>query len=276
MAVGFLIFLSMSISAQAGGISIDAGLTPAQDRWIFRTQWRYMQRKMPQPSHPEMTAHMMPIVAAYGLRSDLTVMARQVIVSRTMNSGDMSATSSGMGDLLLMAKYKAYRFNSPTYVLGISPTLGLGMPTGANEVSGRKWNLRTGLYVSGRVGTWAADFNAVYVFTGVGREAGVIDDPGDEITAQIAFARQLGFGYRSAYAIAPVVEVTYLKAFTDRDDDIDLPNSGESVVWLSPGMKFTWGSFIVEGLLQIPVHEDYTGIQMERDPTFLAGIRVML
>ncbi|MHC4559338.1 MAG: hypothetical protein ACYS80_18760, partial [Planctomycetota bacterium] len=32
-------------SARAGGISVDAGLTPAEDRWIFRTQLRYMQRK---------------------------------------------------------------------------------------------------------------------------------------------------------------------------------------------------------------------------------------
>jgi len=262
--------------ATAGGISIDAGLTPAQDRWVFRTQWRYMRRNMPKPSDREMTVHMMPVLAAYGLRSDVTVMARQIIVRRTMNSGEMSTTSSGLGGLMLMAKYKAYRFNSATYIFGFSPTLGLEMPTGADRVSGRRWNVHTGLYASGRIGTWAADFNAVYVFTGVAREAGVIDDPGDEITAQIAFARQFGIGHRSAYAIAPVMEVTFLRAFADRDNDIDLPNTGETVLWLSPGLKFTWGSFIIEGLVQIPVHEDYNGVQMERNPTFLTGVRVML
>lgn len=272
----FIILAAAAIPAVAGGISIDAGLTPAQDRWIFRTQWRYMQRNMPGPSSHEMTMHMMPVVAAYGLRPDLTIMARQMIVRKTMSSGTMSTTSSGLGDYLLMAKYRAYRFNSAKYVLGLSPTLGLEMPLGVDKVSGRKWNLHTGLYASGRYGSWAADFNAVYVFTGIAREAGVIDNPGDEVTTQIAFARQFGFGSRSAFAIAPVLELTWLKVFADRDNDLVIPNTGESVIWISPGAKFTWGSFIVEGLVQIPVYENYTGMQMDRDPTVLTGLRLML
>ena len=34
----------LPVSSQAAGISVDAGLTPAEDRWILRTQLRYMQR----------------------------------------------------------------------------------------------------------------------------------------------------------------------------------------------------------------------------------------
>ena len=274
--LGLAIFLATAIPGYAGGISTDAGLTPAQDRWIFRTQWRYMHRSMAQVSDRDMTMHMIPVVAAYGLRPNLTLMARQMIVSKEMNNGKMRMTSSGLGDFLLMAKYKAYRFNSKNYVLGLSPTIGLEMPFGVDGVSAHRWNLHTGLYASGRYGSWAADFNAVYVFTGIARDAGVIDDPGDEFTTQIAFARQFGFGARSIYALAPVLELSYLRVFADRDNNVDIANTGESVMWLSPGAKFTWGSLILECLIQIPVYHDYTGMQMDRDPTYLTGIRLMM
>jgi len=273
---GLGLFSATALPTYAGGISIDAGLTPAQDRWIFRTQWRYMHRSMTEAADHEMSMHMIPMVAAYGLRPNLTLMARQMIIRKNMDEGKMSATSSGLGDILLMAKYKVYRFNSAKYVVGFSPTLGLEMPTGADEVTGHKWNLHTGFYASGRYGAWATDFNAVYVITGFAREAGVIDNPGDEITAQVAIARQLGFGSRSAYAFAPVLEFSYQRIFADRDNNVAVANTGESILWLSPGAKFTWGSLILEGLIQVPIYQDYRGMQMDRDPTILTGVRFMM
>jgi hypothetical protein len=45
ISFGSVINLSLiAASASAAGISVDAGLTPAEDRWIFRTQVRYMRR----------------------------------------------------------------------------------------------------------------------------------------------------------------------------------------------------------------------------------------
>ena len=38
------ILVLLSSIAFSAGISVDAGLTPAEDRWIFRSQVRYMQR----------------------------------------------------------------------------------------------------------------------------------------------------------------------------------------------------------------------------------------
>ncbi len=65
-------------SANAAGISVDAGLTPAEDRWIFRTQVRYMRRK-DDPTHMgrKMSTYAFPVVLAYGVRPDLTLMIRQ-------------------------------------------------------------------------------------------------------------------------------------------------------------------------------------------------------
>ena len=69
-------------NTNAAGISVDAGLTPAEDRWIVRTQMRYMQREDdPTPMDREMDTYAFPLVVAYGLRSDLTLRGLLVVNS---------------------------------------------------------------------------------------------------------------------------------------------------------------------------------------------------
>ncbi|MHC4362719.1 MAG: hypothetical protein ACYSTZ_07820, partial [Planctomycetota bacterium] len=56
-------------NAGAAGISVDAGLTPPEDRWIIRNQVRYMTREDdPTGMNREMSMYAFPIVVAYGLR----------------------------------------------------------------------------------------------------------------------------------------------------------------------------------------------------------------
>ena len=58
-------------------------------------------------------------------------------------------------------------------------------------------------------------------------------------------------------------------------DDVDLANSGESIILLSPGFKITRGSFIFESLVQFPIYQDQSGMQTERKTGFLVGFRLM-
>ena len=62
----FACLLVMACAETYGsGISVDAGLTPAQDKWILRTQIRYMQRSNDPSLMPkEMETFMFPVVAA--------------------------------------------------------------------------------------------------------------------------------------------------------------------------------------------------------------------
>ncbi len=63
----------ISENAASAGISVDAGLTPPEDRWIVRTQFRYMERKNgPAPMNKKMETYAFPVVVAYGLRPDFT------------------------------------------------------------------------------------------------------------------------------------------------------------------------------------------------------------
>ena len=56
-------FLLLAYSSAFSQISTDAGLTPAQDRWIFRTQYRAMGMEN---SMMKMNTQMVPVVLGYG------------------------------------------------------------------------------------------------------------------------------------------------------------------------------------------------------------------
>ncbi len=60
---------------KAEGISVDAGLTPAQDRIVVRLQYRNMLMQM---GDNDIVMYMMPVVVAYGLTPDITVMLRNI------------------------------------------------------------------------------------------------------------------------------------------------------------------------------------------------------
>jgi hypothetical protein len=263
-------------SALCGGISIDAGLTPPKSRWIVRTQMRLMQRNDdPTPMQREMKSYMFPVVVAYGVRSDLAVMIRQVYMHREMVMSGNESSNSGLSDLFVLAKYKAFRINQPSYTLGVAPTIGLEIPTGNREFTSNSWDMQMGLFGSGRSGSLAMDINLTYAWLGI---AGTDDsdiDPGDEYSFEYAVAYQVGVGEDANLAIAPVLESSYKVTASDKDAGQKVANTGESILLLSPGVKITRSSFIAEGLIQFPVWQSQTGMQTKRDIGLIVGVRVM-
>lgn len=262
--------------ASAAGISIDAGLTPAENRWILRSQIRYMERgNYPNEPGRQMQSFMFPVVVAYGVRPNLTVMVRQALRRTEMEMHGRSSTSTGFSDFFLLGKYRLYRVNTPAYTFGLAPTVGLEIPSGEDGFTSDTWDLRFGCFASGRVRSWGLDLNAAYLWNGMaGTDAGTTD-PGDEITIEAALAYQMSLASDASLALAPVIESTFLKALSDSRDGQTVDNTGESVLLISPGIKFTWSSFIVEGLVQVPIWQDQEGLQTEREPGFLIGFRLM-
>lgn len=276
-----LLFASIVMAdiVSATGISVDAGLTPADGRWMFRSQVRYMQRdNFPPPMTREMKMNMVPLVVAYGVRSDLTLMVRQAYIRREMIMGAMGGSSSltsGLGDLLLLAKYRLARINKPTYTIGIAPTLGLELPTGHSSMTSETWDVHAGFYVSGRYYSFGTDLNVAYVWNGMGKTTATKTIPGDEFAVDMALANQFSIGPEAIYSLAPVIELSYGKISSETIDGKTKLNTGESYILLSPGIKFTISSLILEGLVQFPIWQEQTGNQTERAPGFLVGFRYM-
>ena len=136
-----LIFCASLSFSYSSGISVDAGLTPAQDRWIFRTQLRYMSFSSMALNNQKMGMYMMPVVLAYGLKSNLTLLCRQPIMRRDMSMMGAGHAENGFGDLFVMGKFKLYRRNTPNYTLGMAATIGIEAPTGSDAFSSKTWDL---------------------------------------------------------------------------------------------------------------------------------------
>ncbi len=276
LATLLIIITVLAGPVSSAGISVDAGLTPAENRWIFRSQIRFMQRdNISGAALPEMTSYMFPLVVAYGLRSDLTVMVRQAIRQNEMTMGERSSSHTGLTDLLMSGKFRLARINKPNYTLGIAPVLGLEVPSGEENFTSNSWDLHLGWFISGRLRSLGIDLNATYVWNGMAKAGDADREVGDEITAEGAMAYQLGLGSNSDLALAPVVEISFKKMSSDKENGDVLTNTGESILLLSPGVKFTWSSFIFEGLLQFSAWQSQNGLQTERGPAFIIGMRLM-
>ncbi len=272
----FVLVLGPAAESLAVGISIDAGLTPPQGRWILRTQVRSMSRTAPEgTADAGMDRLMVPLVVVYGLRPQLTLGVRQIIDWRTMTMMGNENKQSGFSDIYVFAKYKILRINTRSYTLGIAPLLGVEAPTGSSGISNEFWSINTGLYFSGRSGGWGADLTLGYRFSGVADVPADDPDPGNELGLNLALAKQIPVGKSGRSALAPVLEISWKNTASDKAAGIETPNSGESVFTLAPGVKYTRGDLIIEGLVRFPVSQDQKGMQMEIGNMYLLGVRHM-
>ncbi len=271
-----VVFLLVSSSASAAGISVDAGLTPAEDRWILRAQLRYMQRiDDPTSMDRKMDRYTLNTVLAYGLRRNLTLMLKQATVHQEISMAGSTSKDTGLADLFLLAKYGIYRRNTPEYTFGVATTLGLELPTGADAFTSETWDIKPGLYMSWRKGPWGSDFSTAYAWNGFADESSHGINPGDELSLDWALAHQFSIGEKADVSLSPVIELSYKNISPDRLNGHNVSDTGESVFYLSPGIKFTKSSFILEALAQIPVWQEQEGSQLKRGTGVLVGIRFM-
>ncbi len=275
LAGATLVFL-VSAKANAGGISVDAGLTPPEDRWILRTQMRYMRGKNdPTSMNRRMEMYVFPTVLAYGVRPDLTFMLKQAVHHREMSMAGSDSSDTGLGDFFMLGKYKIYRQNTPKYTLGLASTLGLELPTGNDDFTSETWDVEPGIFASWRAGPWASDASMSYKWNGFADRGRGGVNPGDEFSANLALAHQFSIGEKADKAIAPVLEFSYKHILSDRLNGRDVSHTGESLLFISPGIKFTKSSLILEALIQIPVWQDQEGSQLEQGTRLIVGVRYM-
>jgi hypothetical protein len=249
----------------AGGISVDAGLTPAKDRWIVRSQIRKSDSTS---TDKEMQMWMVPIVVAYGLRSDTTVMVRQKFIKHKMRMKNGTKSDTGISDLFILGKYKAYRLNHRDYIFAIATTLGVEFPTGDEAFSSNSLDIQPGLILSYRRGLYATDFSISYKINGKDKKD---INLGDELEVDLALAYQFIVANRSDMSLTPVLEFSHKQTGKDSKG----ANTEESLLYISPGIKWTISSTIIEGLVQIPISQNKKGAKLKRDTSLLFGFRHM-
>ena len=159
--------------------------------------------------------------------------------------------------------------------MGLAGTLGLELPTGVEAFTSETWDLVPGLYGSWRQGRWATDLSLAYQWNGFADRTAQGVDPGDEWKADLALAYQIPVGSTGNLSVTPVLEFSYRQLSADRQAGLSLSNTGEWLTFVSPGLKVTCSSLILEGLVQLPVAQDQQGQQPEQGARWLLGVRYM-
>ncbi|MBC8376886.1 MAG: hypothetical protein H8E26_12635 [FCB group bacterium] len=260
--------------SSAGGISVDAGLTPAENRWMIRVQSRQMGATS-QPSTPtrQMKMQAKVFMAAYGLRPNVTLIGMQGLMNREMTMMGAVNESSGLADLNLLIKYLIHRTNTRHQTLGIAATTKFTLPTGEDGFSDDYWSFTPGVYLSLRRGTWAMDASTTFRIQDIFSQQDAMNS-GWEYTLDGAIARQLPLDGLKNIALAPVFEINLLIDQGDQSSSAEVSDA-ESVVFLSPGFKYTYGSLILESLVQVPIWEKIPTTSLEKDTRWRIGFRFM-
>jgi len=256
-----IVVLFSLFSLQASGISVDAGLTPGQDRWMIRTQYRFMEMENPMMT---MQNHMVPMVLAYGVSSNFTLMFRSVYVNRIVKM-NKNVQNEGLNDAYFLLKLKVFRRNTAKYIIGVAPYIASNIPIGNPDISKRTWNPDFGLSISYRPRPWSIDFASSYSFIDVLNKTDI--DERNNLSLNIALSSVVPIK-NSDLAFSPVLELTYN---TELGDGI----KNQELLFLSPGLMFIKSSVIIEFLYQNPIFQQANESLMKANSRFLLGLRYM-
>lgn len=254
------LLFSAAFNSQAEGISVDAGLTPAQDRIIVRLQYRNVLNQM---GGNDMVMHMMPVVVAYGLTPDITVMLRNAYRALGKNETMMEMDNRWM-DPFLMGKLKLYRRNTRVYSLGVAGFAGTTFPLWNNS-SAKTYSPVLGLNASFRPGLWSFDLNNAYEW--VNYSTGENQSAARQLQVNLAVSRNIFLPGIENWILAPVQEFSFAR---------NNPASGESNSYgfISPGFQLVSPHVKFEGLYQIAVNSSQTG-GVKNGNRLILGLRFM-
>jgi hypothetical protein len=235
-------------------ISTDAGLTPAQDRWIARTQYRMMGMEN---NMMKTKVQMVPVVLGYGITSGISIMARSVYVHKSYSNSEV--VDQGINDLYVLSKFRLFRKNTSKYTFGIAPYLASNIPIGSKEVSERTWNPELGLNVSFRPRFLSMDLSTSYTFIDVAEKVSTEHINGYKL--DISFSGKIPIGTKSNQIVSPVTEFNF--------------SGASDLLFISPGVSYMHTYLAIEALYQIPVYESEEPGQMKHTSRWIIGLKYL-
>jgi hypothetical protein len=248
--------------------------------------------------HSVDTINSASLAVAYGLSDALTLSVRLPWVARAeiregeLEDGEAEAhnhgDASGIGDLVALGNWRALHSDDFDAAL----QLGFKAPTGeTEEVDGAErlesefqpgsgsWDLLVGGALSRMLGRWSVHSNILFNLFSEGAQNTAI---GDALFYNLAAVYVLNgdqdhHGHDDAAAhkhwrFDAVLEINGETRWKNKIAGVDEDNSGGTVIYLSPGLRASFGrmgGFISAGL---PVLDDPNGVQTDIDFRLVGGM----
>src|SRR4051812_1621400 len=185
-----------------------------------------------------------------------------------------------LGDVRVQARYQAFtRLDDPNAIQSAGAILGLKLPTGRFDVTNGEGEeaertLQPGTGTTDLVlgGYWHSDymsghslFASAQVLLPANERAGF--KPGKRL--------QLDLGYRKAVGadLGLLLQLNYLAKGRDSGENAEPEDSGQRMVYLSPGITYNVGHDAqVYAFVQAPLYQSVNGVQLVADWSAAAGV----
>ena len=289
--IGVLAASVLVSPAFGAAITFSTALPVGQGEGIVRFQVRSLRSTGDSaPTDRELSVLAFPLVGVYGATSRLALFAIVPTLDKSLDVntplGRQTREVSGVGDILLLARYTAMKRDRPGATFRLAPFVGIETPTGEDDKSdalGRlpqplqagsgSWDPSVGTIATWQTLKWQIDASASYKFN---NEANGFRF-GDVSRADFSYQRRLWpheLGEGVPHYLYGVLEANVIRLGHNEVLSRSDPNSGGMIWYVAPGLQYVTKRLILEAAVQIPVMQNLHGTALENDYVAILSTRV--
>lgn len=249
--------------------------------------------KIDAPLQREVRVIATPVAIPYAVSRKLIPMLVIPTLSKrmtlTQNGTKQEITNSGLGDVMLMAKYVLFQRDRLNVTTRSALFGGVKIPTGSTDAVDETGNL---LPLGLQLGSGSWDIPLGVAFTHSAGGVGIVADLFYRFTKEneVSHGDSLNSGLAIGYRLYPSEYMTFkekvLNAYLELNgswnaksvvrSEVD-ENSGGVALFLSPGLQWVFQTnLLAEVSIQLPIYQRLNGTQLGNSFSVAAGLRYLL
>ena len=298
-----LLLSPVTLPAQGPPINTDTAFVNGLEGAAFRSFVFSVRRSgltrdgqdIADPLDREVSIYGVPIAVPYEIvKNRLVTAAVFPILSKEMrltrDGSRRTLSTSGLGDAFINTKLLLMQRDKPGSTTRFAATGRIKLPTGKDDETDDQGDL---LPPPLQLGSGSVDYTAGGVLTHVRKRVGFNAAASYHFRTEangFAFGDSVTYNLALGYRLAPRVYKVYparnhLNAYIElngqssqknRVRGVAAPDSGGTLIYLSPGIQIIPGNFIIEASLRLPVVQSLNGAQLKFRPGFTVGMRWLL
>jgi hypothetical protein len=192
----------------------------------------------------------------------------------------------GVGDAQFFARYTMFQKDGRGSSFRVAPFIGIKLPTGDDDDSdglarmpqplqsgSGSWDPFVGVVATYQTLEYEVDTQISYKANTAANGFQFGDEFRHDTSLQYRLLpRELGVGVPGF--LYGVIEANLLYQAKNKIGGINDPDSGGTMLFLSPGLQYVTKRWILEAIVQLPVVQDLNGAALEDDYAVRAGFRV--
>src|SRR5262245_40988377 len=258
--------------------------------WRFAVDWERFDKQEgpPEEAAEELVENRVTFLASYGVSDRFSLYARVPFSFRSFTEVEEGVSTErfetrGLSDPEVFGQMRLWA--SPLGSLGRRTTVSLlgGIKSALGQNDYRLAGERVDEHAQPGTGSWDV-FGGLAVVHLLDRRSTVFASAQYRHTGENNFDYRYGqiFLANAAYErkwtrrIDGIVELNYRFSARDRQDATELPNTGGSILYVTPRLVVdVGGGVVVRGAVQIPIARSLNGVQEEK-AVFNAGVTLLL